>query len=223
MKTNTGTNFLVATVDKNFNMFTNSEDDKPQFIAKIAEHVKRLEEISDTHHFFIDDIAFEAFGRTGFPLRFTRVFSKNKLAISQSTEYRLHDMSELEAIVQTKERFSPNVQIFFIGSSDFLTKCQKYAKKLLLTVVKVDTDESTVIDKLPVEILQAVYKKRREIKPELLEQIKLYKKMKLKQIPKQTVEIADNGMKVITNVAPKISIEDQILNTPDYMFYEYRK
>ena len=218
------TNFLVATVNKQFNMFTASEDGAIQFIANIAEHVKRLEEISDQHHFYIDDAAYYAMNKSGVPLRFTRVFSKNPELLQQSTDYRLHNINELDGIVAAKERYSPNVQIFFIGSSEFLTKCQKYAKKLLLTVVDKEIAESTAIDNFPLEALSNVYKKRREIKPELLEQIKKYKAIKMKQLPKFETEIAENGMKITKAVdLSKISIEDQILDTPDYNFYEYRK
>ena len=218
------TNFLVATVNKQFNMFTTSEDGTIQFIANIAEHVKRLEEISDQHHFYIDDAAYYAMNKSGVPLRFTRVFSKNPELLQQSTDYRLHNINELDGIVAAKERYSPTTQIFFIGSSEFLTKCQKYAKKLLLTVVDKEIAESTAIDNFPLEALANVYKKRREIKPELLEQIKKYKAIKMKQLPKFETEIAENGMKITKAVdLSKISIEDQILDTPDYNFYEYRK
>ena len=95
---------------------------------------------------------------------------------------------------------------------------------MLLTVAKTTTDEGLIVDKFPLEWMQGVYKRRRDIKPELLETIKKYKQIKLKQVPKQTTEIADNGMIVKKTVEmPAISIEDKILSTPDYMFYEFRK
>lgn len=218
-------NFLVALIDQNFNMFKTVEN-SPKFIANIAEHVKRLEELSDGHHFYIDETAFKALGESQFPLRFTRVFSSNPELLKQSTSYRVHDMKMLEDTIMSKERFSANVQIFFIGGSDFLKKTSKYAKKLLLTVVNETYDDNHVIsDKFPLDFMTDVFNKRHTIEPELLAQIKLYKMMKAKQkqSPTETI-ITDNGMKLTQPVeVPEISVVDDILNTPDYKFFEYRK
>ena len=218
------TNFLVSIVDTNFSMFKQN-DEQAQFIEKIAEHIKRLEEISDGHHFYIDDVAFEALGQMGFPLRFTRVFTKHIDIIKRSNDYRVHDINELAAIINTKEKFMPNTQVFFIGSSDFLLKCAKYSKKLLLTVVNRQFDESIVIDKFPLAEMKEIFHKRESIQPELLEQIKLYKKMKQKRTSNQKdVTIADNGLKIIQDVKVEhMDAADDIMNTPDYMFYEFRK
>ena len=216
------TNFLVATIDNNFNMFKQVEG-SPTFIDRIAEHIKRLEEISEGHHFFIDEHAFKALGETNFPLRFTRVFSTNPDSLKRSTDYRVQHIDTLSDTIASKDKFSPNVQIFFIGTSDFLLTCSKWSKKLLLTVVNRDwSDNALIIDKFPLEQLSKVFKKRRTIEPELLAQIKAYKILKQKKLvaPKETI-IADNGMKIIQDVVlPDFDASDEILNTPDYIFYE---
>lgn len=220
------TNFLVATVDKNFNLFRDNEGE-PLFIERIAEHIKRLEEISDGHHFYIDELVFRALGSSNFPLRFTRVFSNNPDELKRSQDYRIHHTSELADIVNSKDRFSPNVQIFFLGGSEFLELASRWSKKLLLTVVDRDwTNNSIIIDKFPLEAMQNIFQRRREIEPELLDKIKAYKALKAKQTGMKLTEtiIADNGMKIIQPViAPAFDVADDILNTPDYKFFEYRK
>lgn len=219
------TNFLVAIIDQNFNMFKTVEG-QPKFIEKIAEHTKRLEEISDGHHFYIDETAFKALGETQFPLRFTRVFSENPNALKQSTEYRIHHISELEDTVASKDRFSKNVQIFFIGSSEFLLRSAKFSKKMLITSVKRDnTETANVTDKFPLEEMKLIFKRRRAIVPELLDQIKQYKEIKAKRAQsKIQTSIAPNGMKITQEiVVPVYDASDEILNTPDYHFYEYRR
>lgn len=222
------TNFLVATIDKNFNMFKHipDADTRISFIENIAEHIKRLEEISDTHHFYIDEIAFEALGRKNFPLRFTRVFSHNPERISLSTSYRVQHMNTMKKTIASKERFSPDTQIFFIGSSKFLLEASKYAKKLLLTVVDRAYEPNTtqIVDTFPIEDMQQIFFKRRSIHPEMLEQIKEYKEIVRKQKPKVSTTVLPNGMKMIEkNEDPIIDPDDEILNTPDYMFYEYSR
>lgn len=218
------TNFLVATIDRNFNMWKFS-DEKLQFIEHIAEHVKRLEEISENHHFYIDETAFKALGEKNFPLRFTRVFSRQPGKVEKSKNWRVHDMNELSSVISAKERFSPDVQIFFIGTADFLETCTSYARKLLLTVVdKNYTLADGVVDKFPLESIKQKFHKRRSIKPEMLDQIKKYKEIINRTSSKIETIVTDNGMLMKREVeAPTIQEDDQILNTPDYMFYEYSR
>jgi hypothetical protein len=220
----TSTNFLVATIDRNFNMFKEVEG-TPTFIEHIAEHIKRLEEISENHHFYIDDVAFNALGGKNFPLRFTRVFTESPKDIEKSKNWRVHRMDELRATIMSKEKFSPDVQIFFIGSSDFLKKASSYAKKLLLTVVDKDyTGKSNVTDTFPLDSMKSLFSKRRFIEPEMLEQIKKYKEVIQKTKSKTETIVSDNGMIITREVeAPVIQDDDVILNTPDYKFYEYSK
>jgi hypothetical protein len=217
-------NFLVATIDKEFNMFKIQNGSK-HFIENITEHIKRLEEISEGHHFFIDDSAFEALGKTNFPLRFTRVFSSRPEELGQSTNYRLHHLDELEYIIESKNKYSPNVQIFFIGNSDFLKLTSRWSKKLLLTVVGSSHDNSLVVDKFPLEEMQKIFKRRYTIEPELLDMIKQYKEIKRKQeISKTETLILENGMKMTKAITlPEKKASDDIMNTPDYCFYEFSR
>jgi len=217
-------NFLVATVDLNFNLFRESESEI-MFIERIAEHIKRLEEISEGHHFYIDEMAFEALGSKNFPLRFTRVFAKDGHTVPSSRNYQTHKWEELSKIVSAKNQYSPNCQIFFIGGSEFLEHAAKFSKKLLLTVIDREyAIDGEVVDKLPLEVMQKRFKKRRTIHPEMLEKIKQYQEMMRKKSQKTEVEIADNGMKIIKPVtAPIIDPIDTLLNTPDYKFYEYSR
>ena len=134
-------------------------------------------------------------------------------------------MKTLSDTVASKDRFSPNVQIFFIGSSEFLLKASPYAKKLLLTVVnRNNTDKLNILDKFPLNDFAKIFRKRKHIDSEMLDQIKQYRKiMAIKREKTETV-IADNGMKITQEVQPQeITIIDEILNTPDYKFFEYRK
>lgn len=219
------TNFLVAIIDQNLNLFKQT-DGQPKFIEKIAEHTKRLEEISENHHFYIDDLAFKALGENQFPLRFTRVFSNNPESLQQSINYRLHNISELADTVASKDRFSPNVQIFFIGGSEFLKSAAKYAKKMLVTSVKRDhTVTAMIIDKFPLEDMKKVFRRRHGIKPELLDQIKQYKAIKAKRnVAKMETIIAPNGMKITSEiVVPEYDASDEIMNTPDYHFFEFSR
>lgn len=220
------TNFLIATIDRNFNLFKTDEQGSFQFIESIAEHIKRLEELSDGHHFFIDEAAFRSLGSKNFPLRFTRVFVNNKWDIKANVAYRVESMSDLDGIVASKDRFSPNTQIFFIGDAEFLTRAAKHARKLLLTVVDKEYGPDTPdqqFTKFPLEEMKSQFTKRIEIKPELLDQIKQYRKIVQQKVVSKTT-IAPNGMRVIQQVEqPEQSTVDTILNTPDYMFYEYSK
>lgn len=219
------TNFLIATIDKNFNMYKVKEG-KISFIEHIAEHIKRLEEISENHHFFIDEFAFEALGRKNFPLRFTRVFAKDPELVASSKSYRVHDINELKNIVMSKDKYSPDTQIFFIGGDEFLLAASSFSKKLLLTVVDKNYDDNVtnIASKLPLNEFKEIFSKRRDIHPEMLEQIKAYKQIVAKKKQVQKVTIADNGMKIIsTQTVEEFDPNDDILNTPDYMFYEYSR
>lgn len=210
-------NFLVAVINKSFNMFVPTSNGY-QPIAHIDEHFSRLTELSENCHIYMDDLAFKAFGEKTLPNRFTRVFVNHKdFDKTASTQFRLHHMEELDNIIKRKEFYEKNTRTFFIGSPEFLKLCAKYSDTILLTVV--DTSNKPSALNFPEE-LQPFFNSRKTIKPEMLETIREYRKM---VIPKDTVEIADNGMKIIKKANIEELSQNDMLFTPDYMFYEMRK
>lgn len=214
---NTGKNFLVATINKEGQMFTQNNG-KLKPIAIIPEHISRITELSENCHIYMDDEGFKAFEEKSFPNRFTRIFVNNKdFEKTANQSFRLHHMDELETIVTRKEFYEPKTRIFFVGSPQFLQLCAKYCDTLMLTVAHVSKKNNTI--DFPKD-LQAVFGSRKEIQPEMLSAIKGYRKL---ATVKEEIEIADNGMIIKRKADIEELAKSNMLLIPDYMFYNFRK
>ena len=214
---NTGKNFLVATINKEGQMFTQNNG-KLKPIAIIPEHISRITELSENCHIYMDDEGFKAFGERSFPNRFTRIFVTNKdFEKSSNQSFRLHHMDELETIVTRKEFYEPKTRIFFVGSPQFLKLCAKYCDTLMLTVAHVSKKNNTI--DFPKD-LQAVFGSRKEIQPEMLAAIRGYRKQ---VIVKDETEIAENGMIIKRKANVEEMAKNDMMLIPDYMFYNFRR
>lgn len=218
--------FLAAVTTKNLQMFRfDNESRSLKVSVEIVEHLNRLLEISDNCHFYFDEDAFEAFGSSGFPQRFTRVFVKPEHfnSFKRGKFYRVHRIDELKNTIEAKDFFSPEIKVFFIGNSDFLKRSAEFANKLLLTVVDAEITESENSNyRFPLNEMKKIFHKRRDIQPEMLEMIKKFRKNKKRQ-NEERFEIADNGMKIYKQPVEETKLYDSLIDTPDYMFYEYAR
>lgn len=219
--------FLTAITTKDLQIFKhNEETGEIKNSYDIVEHANRLLEISEDHHFYMDEDAFKAFGSNGFPQRFTRVFvDESKVEFfPKSLFYRVHSLKEIKKSVEIKDFYAPDTKIFFIGNANFLKTCSEFSNKLLLTVVDKTSENQNIKDehKLPLEDLKIHFSKRKDIEPEMLQMIKEYKKKMIKKL-EEKVEIADNGMRIIRTDQEQDKLLDPILDTPEYFFYEYTR
>lgn len=213
-------NFIVALVDKSFNMLATNELGLTTKIANIVEHDSRLDDISQECQFFIDEDMYKALGFQGVPFKYTKVFVENTNDFQNQKSCKFFDIRFLDDQVKKYNSFNQNKPLFFMGGASFSKYVmQKLANKLLLTVVDLNVDNGFC--KFPIDEAKQQFKGRKTIEPVLLKDIKKYKK-EFKRKQGQNFIIAENGAKLFKEPEePKYS--DEILNTPNYMFYEFRK
>ncbi|BBI90573.1 hypothetical protein HYO65_gp181 [Tenacibaculum phage PTm1] len=211
-------NFTVALFDKNYNLFTKTNGlQKPVF--KIPEHDTRLHEISEECHFYIDEEMYMTLDCQGVPFRYTKVFVDNPKQFTNNKYCTFYRKSDFVEQVKKYNTLYENKPLFFMGGSEFLSVALKLSNKLLVTYV--DTSVSGAFDKFPLEQAKTFFTGRRKIEPTLLKEVRKHRK-ELRRKRKNQYEIAPNGMKVIKEVHSDKYTSD-VLNIPDYMFYEYRR
>lgn len=200
--------FLVATINKS---------KKFVWIHNIDEVHERMELLTENHHIYMDNEAFKMMNEKSINNRFTRVFTKQKdFDKNANTKFRLHHIDELDGVIKIKEMYEPNTKVFFIGSSEFLELCSKYASKLIVNVI--DTNVETPHE-LSIKLTDTYSKSRMDIKPFLYDKIKKYKKT---LVLKDNVYVSDNGMKIIEKATLPKDVDEKLF-VDDYYFYEYRK
>lgn len=199
----------------NFAVITMNKDGKIIYKNDIKEIEKRIEDLTENQHIYIDGEGFSKYNERLAPNRFIRVFVNNVKTFQKGAhlKLRLHHFDELNYIIRMKDQYEPNTKVFFMGSPEFLESAEKYIKELLINVINTDETSEDIIP----EVFKQKFQKRKDIKPQELGNIRKYKSSIRKE---KTIEIADNGMKIVKEKT--IEINDD-LNKPDYYFYQFRR
>lgn len=213
-------NFIVALIDKSNNIFVKDEENETfKRIYNVLEHDKRIDEFSTECHFYIDEMMYEALGNRGVLFKYTKVFVKDTSKYGRQKGCKFVDIDSFYHHVKNYNDYEENKPLFLMGGSEFLKMSMKISSKMLLTVVDDEINEG--FEKFPMDSAKSTFTGRKQIEPELLEEIRKYRRSTLKHMP-QNIEIAANGMKIIkTPEKPKYT--DDVMNSPDYMFYEFRR
>jgi len=212
-------NFTVALVDKSLNLFKRKETGQPQRIYPIIEHDSRLDEISVDCHFYIDEEMYLALGCKGVSWKYTKVFVKNVEEFTNGKYHKFFDIEDLSEHIRAYNKFDKNKPLFLMGGEEFTKTAMKFSSKLLLTTI--DEDFEGAYEKFPLDEAKTIFRGRKKIEPSLLREIRKYKR-ELRHKREQEFEIATNGMKIRKEPQAPQYTED-VLNTPDYMFYEFRR
>lgn len=212
-------NFTLALVDKNMNMFIDKQNGMLSKIANIIEHDQRVDEISVDCQFFIDENMYKALGNQGVSFKYTKVFVKNTKEFFSSKYAKVYPIEDLHDHIRKYNTYDKNKPLFLAGGTEFTKIAMKFSSKLLMTVT--ETFEENGIEKFPMDEAKEIYKGRKEIEPVLLKEIRKYKK-DLAHKRSNEFEIGENGMKIFKEpTQPKFATD--IMNTPDYKFYEFRR
>lgn len=212
-------NFTLALVDKNLNMFRDNGNGMLSKIANIIEHDQRVDEISIESQFFIDEHMYKALGNQGIPFKFTKVFVKNPNDYFQGKYVKIIPIEEFNDHVRKYNTFDRHKPLFLAGGTEFTKLAMAVSTKLLMTVV--ETEVTDGVQQFPLDVAKTIFKGRREIEPILLKDIKKYKK-DLAHKRNNEFTVGENGVKVFKEPEqPKFATD--IMNTPEYKFYEYRR
>lgn len=212
-------NFTLVLMDRNQNMFKDTKNGMLAKIANIIEHDQRVDEISIESQFFIDENMYKALGNQGMPFKFTKVFANNPDEFFDSKYVKIFPISELHEHVRKYNAFDKHKPLFLSGGTEFTKLAMQVSSKMLLTMV--DTVVEDGVEPFPLKHAQLIFNGRREIEPILLKEIRKYKK-DLEHKRKNEFTIGDNGVKVFKEPEQPAFATD-IMNTPDYKFYEYRR
>lgn len=212
-------NFTVALMDKNYNMFKTSPTGLTSKIFTIPEHDKRIDELSMECHFFIDEELYKALGYRGVPFKYTKVFVKDVSKYSTQKYCKFAPLDSFYDHVRKYNKFDENRPLFISGGTEFLKMSMRVSSKLLLTVV--DDTTTPGYEKFPIKTAMETYKGSKKIEPTMIKEIKAYKKA-LKAKQEREFIVTEGGAKIFKEPeAPKY--DENTLNLPNYMFYEYRK
>lgn len=210
-------NFSVALIDNAGNMFKKTELGQIVKIANVLEHESRLDEFSQESQFFIDETMYMALGCQGVPFKYTKVFVNDVSQFTNQKYCKFFPIDEFGDNVRKYNSFDAHKPLFFLGGTEFLKLSMRFSSRLLLTVV--DANYESNFEVFPQEDASSIFKGRRTVQPVLLAEIKKYQRA-LKQKREQSFIITAGGSKVMTEPsAPKYT--EEVMNTPNYMFYEF--
>ncbi len=212
-------------VDENYNMYYRTPEGVVKSLYDLKEHNDRLELMSEGSEFYIDGNQFQAYGNTCFPYKYTRVYTDNPASLDKSKVrtnlyVKFHPFKDMPENLRSHEVGRKDT-LFVVGGSQLLTAISHVVDKVFITRImeNVIPENCEVIDKFPVDIYKAQFKKR-EIQES--EHAKLSAKLKSGMAPTDLeINMLSEHIRVIKRV--KETPKKKISYIPQYRFEIFSK
>jgi len=158
---------LVSIIDREGNLLLNTEDAITK-LTQIDEHDERVKELSKDCKFVMDRTYYNIFGKI--PGHFTYVIDDNLEKSEQLEKFCIaHPRKNFDRLIQRHEAYKTE-NLFFCGTSNFLTFIKNYLTTVMLTVVDHDfSKEFEIYDQFPIQEYSTVFTNKQVFKSDVAE------------------------------------------------------